>query len=89
MLVIVDLAVDALIGIAGRVTTIHRVIKAIGKHVIAEDTLAGRSEGVGIQESAHFWVIIFALEIIQPGFGIFELAPVPTCHENRWALVRY
>ena len=61
------------------VTTICRVIKAIGKHVIAQDALTGAGEGVGIQESTYLWIIISGLEIIEPGFGIIELAVGAFC----------
>ena len=47
---------------------------AIGKHVIAKDTLAGRGEGIGIDESADLGIVITGLEVIEPSFDIVELA---------------
>ena len=32
---------------------------------------------VGIYKSAYFWVVVPTLEIIQAGFGIVEIAPIP------------
>ena len=60
--------------LSSRVTIIHRIIPAIGKHVIAQDALSCGGKGVGIEESAYFGIIISGLEIIQPGFGVVELA---------------
>ena len=40
---------------------------AVGKHVIAQDTLSGGDEGIGINESADFGIVISALEIIESG----------------------
>ena len=69
MLVIVDLAVDTLIGITGRITTIHRIILTIGKHVITEKTLPRTCKGIRIDESADAGIIISALEVVEPGFS--------------------
>ena len=38
--------------------------------------MAGGGEGVGIQESADFGVIISALQIIEAGFGVVDIAAV-------------
>jgi hypothetical protein len=50
-----------------RIGKYHRIIAAVGKHVIAQDTLSGGDEGIGIDESADFGGVISALEIIEPG----------------------
>ena len=55
---------------------IHRIIEAIGEHVIAQQALAGGDIAVGIEESTPLRVIISALEIIQPGFVIVVIAAV-------------
>ena len=44
----------------------HRIIPAIGKHVIAQESLAGGDEGIGVDESAPGGIVIAALEIVQP-----------------------
>ena len=51
---------------AGGITQDHRTIVAIRKHVIAEGSLAGGDEGVGVDESAPGGIVITALEIVQP-----------------------
>ena len=52
---------------ATRISTVNRIIAAVGKHVVAEDALAGGDIGVGIDESTDFGVVITALQIIEPG----------------------
>ena len=42
------------------------IVQAIGKHIVAQDTLAGGNKGIGIDESADLGVIISALEIVEP-----------------------
>ena len=39
----------------------HGIIPAIGKHIIAEDTLACSGVGIGIEESAQFGIAITGL----------------------------
>ena len=46
---------------ACRISVYHRSIVAIGKHVIAEEALAGGDEGVGVEEAADGGVVITAL----------------------------
>ena len=53
------------------VTVFYRIIKTIDKHIVAEDTLPSRNEGISIDESTYFWIVITGLEIIQ--FGLFQL----------------
>ena len=43
---------------------------------MAQEALAGGSEGVGIEESANRRVVISALEVIEPGLGIVVIAAV-------------
>ena len=56
------------------INPIYWVVEAIRKHVIAEEALAGRCEGVGIEKSAQFWIVISALEVVERGLGIIQLA---------------
>jgi hypothetical protein len=58
------------------VNKIHRVIQAIGKHIRAQEALAGTAIGVGVYEAAYYWVIIAALEVIEAGFIIVVITPI-------------
>ena len=40
-------------------------IVTVSKHVIAKDTLTGAGEGIGIEESTQFGIVITGLEIIE------------------------
>ena len=53
---------------------IYRIIVAVGKHIIAQDTLAGGDEGIGVEEAALFGGVIAALEVIKFGFSFIVLA---------------
>ena len=56
------------------VLTIHRVVATVGKHVIAQQTLSGRSESIGVEESTCFGVVITALAVVKPGFVGLHIA---------------
>ena len=43
----------------------YRIIPAIRKHVIAENTLAGGDEGIGVEEATDLGIVISALEVIE------------------------
>ena len=47
----------------------HRIVTAVGEHIIAQDALAGADETVGVDKSADFRVIVAALQVVKPGFG--------------------
>ena len=47
--------------------SIDRIIPAVGKHVITEDTLTSGNEGVGVDEAADGGIVISGLQIIEPG----------------------
>ena len=53
--------------VAAGIMVITGIVHTIRKHVIAQQTLAGGNEYVGVEEPAPFGVIIPALEIIEPG----------------------
>ena len=53
-----------------------RIVQTIGEHVIAQDTLACRNEGVGVEEAAGNGGIIAGLEIVELGFLVVDIAPV-------------
>ena len=54
----------------------NRIITAIGKHVIAQQALAGGGEGVRIDESSEAGIVIAGLEVVQAGFGVPDVAMV-------------
>ena len=54
----------------------HRIIVAIGKHVIAHNALSSADVDVRADEPAPRRIIVPARQIIQPGFGIVEVTPI-------------
>ena len=61
---------------SGWVCKANRIIPTIGKHVIAQQTLAGGGEDVGIDKAADLGVVISRLQIVEPGFRIEVIAAV-------------
>jgi hypothetical protein len=53
---------------------IDRIVLAISKHIVAEDTLTCGSKHIGIEESTQFGIVITGLEIIQFGLCNSTLA---------------
>ena len=49
------------------ISSANRIIAAVGEHVIAQDTLAGGDEGIGVDKSAVCGIVITGLQIIEPG----------------------
>ena len=43
----------------------YRIIKTIGKHIVAQQALACGDEGIGIDESADLGIVITGLEVVQ------------------------
>jgi hypothetical protein len=64
------------IAIAACIDSGNRIIATVGKHIIAQDALAGRNECVGIDESAQFGIVIAGLEIVERGFSVVYIAAV-------------
>ena len=56
---------------------IHRIIQTVGKHVIAQDALAGGGVGIGIDESAQFGIVVTGLEVVERGLGVLVLSTMP------------
>lgn len=54
----------------------YRVIPTVRKHVIASQTLASSNSRIRIDKSAHFGVIISALEVVEPAFCIVNIPTV-------------
>ena len=57
---------DCTANCSGRIKQACRIVIAISKHIVAQQTLAGGDEGVGVDESAPGGIVITALEIVQP-----------------------
>ena len=58
---------------AARVAAIDGIIYTVGKHVIAQFALAGTYISVGIEEAAEVWIVISALQIIEPQLEVVYL----------------
>lgn len=56
-----------------RVFEANRVIQAVSKHVIAQNTLAGGCVGVGINKPAYLGIVITGLEVVELGLNIVQL----------------
>ena len=52
----------------------YGIIQAIGKHIIAQQTLSGAGECIGIKESTDFRIVITGLEVIEVGLCSGTLA---------------
>ena len=48
------------------------IVTTIGKHIIAQDALAGGCVGIGIDETAHLGIVITGLEIVERGLGVVK-----------------
>ena len=59
-----------------RVTKNDRTISTIGKHIIAQHTLASGGVGVGIDETGYFGIVITGLQIVELSLGIKNIATV-------------
>ena len=59
------------------ITEPYRIIQAIGKHVITQNTLSGAGVGIRIDESAQFGIVIARLEIVERGLSVLGLSAMP------------
>ena len=59
-----------------RVFEANRVIQAVSKHVIAQNTLAGGCVGVGINKPAYLGIVITGLEVVELGLGVVYVAAI-------------
>ena len=59
-----------------RIDSVHRVIIAIRKHIEPGEALSRATVGIRIQETLNYGVVISALQIVEPSFGIAVVAPV-------------
>ena len=53
------------------------IVFAVGKHVVAQQALAGTGVGIGVDKPAPFGVVITALEVIQAGISDISVASEP------------
>lgn len=63
--------------VARGVSSAGGAIATIGKHVIAQCTLAGRCECVGVEESTDCGVVITRLQVIESSISDGILAKTP------------
>lgn len=54
----------------------NRIVKAIRKHIVTQQTLSGAYVYVGVDESANRGIIICAIEVIESKFGVEVVASV-------------
>ena len=59
---------------ASWIGTVHRIIPAIRKHIVTQEALASRSEGICVDKSADAGIVITALEVVEPGFSGIAVA---------------
>ena len=51
---------------------VHRIVITVGKHVIAQEALAGGGEGIGGIEAAQAGVVIPGLEVVELKFSVLD-----------------
>lgn len=56
--------------------THHRVVITIRKHIVTDNTCAGRYETVGVDESAECGIIVSTLQIVEACFTIVNVSAV-------------
>ena len=60
-----------------RITSVHRVILAIGEHIGAKKAVGvGGGIGVGVDEAADCGVVVARLEVVQAGVAVIDVATV-------------
>ena len=62
---------------SGWVCKANRIVPTVGKHIVAQQTLAGGGEDICIDESTNLRIIIPGLEVVEPGFSIVVVAAIP------------
>ena len=65
---------------SSNILSAYWIVQTIGKHIVAQDTLAGGDESVGVDKSAEVGIIITALEVIELGFLVVHIAMVANFH---------
>ena len=54
-----------------------RIISTICEHIVSIQALASRGVIIGTDKSPHHRVIVSALEVIEPGFLVVHICPIP------------
>ena len=62
--------------VAAGVKIICRVNMTVGKHIVAEHTLAGGCIAVRADESAGLGIVVAGPKVVEPGFLVVVVAPV-------------
>jgi len=68
--------VDFQILSAGDIFSGYRIIPAVGKHIIAQFALSCSNKSIGVEESAHLWIVITGLQVVQTDFVIVHISTV-------------
>ena len=55
---------------------IHRVVPTVGKHVIAQEALAGGGVAVCVDETGNAGIIVTALQVVEIGFSVLVVPSV-------------
>jgi hypothetical protein len=63
--------------------TVHdRIVVAVRKHVIAQDSLVGACVGIGINESAQVGIVIAGLEVVERSLSVVDVVKMELiCHD--------
>ena len=62
---------------SGRIGSAGRIIQTICEHIATKNTLPGRHIPIRINKPTGFRIVVAAIEVVQPGFGIEIVATVP------------
>ena len=64
---------------SGRIKSKCRTVPTIRKHIVTQNILSRRGEGIRIDESTDGGIVVTALEVVEPGFsGVTEARIVCT-----------
>ena len=58
------------------IVCVNRVIIAICQHIVPNKSLSCANISIRIDKPTHCWIVVTALEIIQPGLGIVDISTV-------------
>jgi hypothetical protein len=61
----------------------NRIISTVGKHIVAQEALAGRYQGIRVEESTYFGIVISGLEIVQLRLYLMSEAILPILRDFR------
>ena len=61
---------------SARIKSHNRVIATIGKHIVAQQSLAGGYKSIGVDESTDLGIVITGLEVVELGFSVVNITRV-------------